>query len=151
MLYRRPNDKRGIKERVIFLLLTLPIDQVTCLLKTLKPYATPLKLSNKNIPFTLMLSLFYLIICICYVQCQKTMRTIQNESSLLNTTSLIVLLKPNVSQRVVRKKASAVFGNAGFGSIAYVMNWIIALISIISLLLKIRNPVKHGYVEHVQD
>ena len=32
------------------------------------------------------------------------MRTIQNESSLLNTTSLIVLLKPNVSQRAVKKK-----------------------------------------------
>ena len=62
-----------------------------------------------------------------------------------------MLPKPNVYQTADAKKASVEFDNAGFGSIAFVMKRIIARILIISLLLKIGNPVKHGYVDRVQD
>ena len=75
------------------------------------------------------------------------MVTILNVSSLLNTTSLIVLPKPNVSQRAVRKE-----GERGIWQRRFWEHCIRDEMDYRTHIDYIHiNPVKHGYVVRVQD
>ena len=108
-------------------------------------YGTLLKSSSKDTLSISTLLLFCQTIYIWSAQCQITMLTFQSALNWLNIIFLIVLPKLSVSQRAVVKKASEGFGNAGFGSIVFEMDYR-AHIDYTHM-----NPVKHGYVERVQD